>query len=108
VRVRRYALRPRSGGRGLHAGGDGIVREIEFQVPAEVTLLTERRLLPPWGLAGGEPGECGSNEWVRLDAGSEPLAGKCRVQVRAGDRVRIVTPGGGGWGKPVSGDPSLP
>ena len=108
VRVRRYALRPGSGGSGLHKGGDGIVREIEFQGAAEVTLLTERRHLAPWGLAGGEPGERGSNHRVRAGAAPEPLAGKCRLQVRAGDRVRVATPGGGGWGKPPPDDPSLP
>jgi len=108
VRVRRYALRAGSGGRGLHAGGEGVVREIEFQAAAEVTLLTDRRRLPPWGLAGGGPGERGANYRQRVEGAPEPLPGKCRLQVQAGDRVRVETPGGGGWGDPGSGEPSLP
>jgi N-methylhydantoinase B len=108
VRVRRYALRAGSGGRGLHGGGEGIAREIEFLAAAEVTLLTERRRIPPWGLAGGGPGERGRNLCVRADAGPEPLTGKCRLQVRAGDRVCVETPGGGGWGKPAPEEPGLP
>ena len=96
LRVHRYALRRGSGGAGMHRGGDGLVREFEFLAPAAVTLLTERRLRPPWGLAGGGPGQCGRN---RLNG--TRLPGKCRLQVEAGDRLRIETPGGGGWGKPV-------
>src|SRR5262249_58413964 len=57
--VRCYALRPGSGGRGRHPGGDGVVRELEFRAEAEVTLLTERRRFRPYGLAGGEPGKAG-------------------------------------------------
>ena len=84
------------------------MREIEFQAAAEVTLLTDRRRLPPWGLAGGGPGERGANYRQRVEGAPEPLPGKCRLQVQAGDRVRVETPGGGGWGDPGSGEPSLP
>jgi N-methylhydantoinase B len=97
LRVRRYALRPRSGGAGRHRGGDGVVREIEFLVPAQVTLLTERRTERPYGLAGGKPGASGRNVLVR--GGRETtLPGKAALDVRAGDRLRVETPGGGGFG----------
>lgn len=93
LRVRRYARRTGSGGSGMRRGGDGIVREYEFLVPATVTLLTERRRHAPWGLAGGEPGLRGRN----LLNGRE-LPGKATVEVRPGDRLTVETPGGGGYG----------
>jgi N-methylhydantoinase B len=93
LRLRRYALREGSGGAGSRCGGDGLVREFEFLAPAEVTLLTERRRHAPWGLAGGEAGAVGEN---RLNG--ELLPGKVMVSVVAGDRLRVATPGGGGWG----------
>lgn len=95
MRVRTNAVRRGSGGRGEFAGGDGLVRELEFLEPATVTLLTERRRHAPWGLAGGGAGACGRN---LLDG--EPLPGKCSVHVAAGARLRIETPGGGGYGTP--------
>ena len=98
VRVIRYAIRPHSGGRGRHRGGDGVIREVEFLAPAQLTLLTERRRLRPYGLAGGQPGQLGLNRLMR-GARSEKLPGKVSLAVRAGDRLRILTPGGGGWGK---------
>ena len=93
VRVRRYALRRGSGGNGLHRGGDGLVREFEFLEDAEITLLTERRRHAPWGLAGGEAGARGINL-----LNGELLPSKCHRHVRAGDRLVIETPGGGGYG----------
>jgi len=98
IRVARYALRPRSGGRGRHPGGDGVVRELEFLEPAQLTLLTERRRLRPYGAAGGGAAQPGRNELVR---GGRRIAlpGKISQAVGPGDRLRILTPGGGGWGK---------
>ncbi len=93
LRLRRYALRDGSGGTGRHAGGDGLIREYELLAPAVVTLLTERRRHRPWGVAGGGPGQSGRN---RLNG--RELTGKCRIDGRAGDRLTIETPGGGGWG----------
>ncbi len=93
LRVRRYALRPRSGGAGLRDGGDGLIREYEFLQAATVSLLTERRRHQPWGLAGGSSGAAGRN----LLNGSE-LSAKCTFQARPGDRLEIATPGGGGFG----------
>jgi N-methylhydantoinase B len=93
VRVRRYALRRGSGGRGQRCGGDGLVREFEFLEAAQVTLLTERRTHSPWGAAGGEAGQAGSNS---LNGKSVP--GKTTLVLEIGDRLKVETPGGGGWG----------
>ncbi|GMR07597.1 MAG: hydantoinase B/oxoprolinase family protein [Gammaproteobacteria bacterium] len=95
LRVSRYALRDSSGGRGLHAGGDGLIREFVFLEDASITLLTERRRHAPWGLNGGGPGKPGQNLH-----NNRPLAGKTQLHVSAGDHLTILTPGGGGWGKP--------
>lgn len=94
VRVRRYQLRRGSGGKGLHPGGDGLLREYEFLRRATVSLLTERRRLGPWGLAGGGAGTPGEN---RLN--DQILPSKATMTVVAGDHLCIATPGGGGWGE---------
>ncbi|XOV89565.1 MAG: hydantoinase B/oxoprolinase family protein [Pseudomonadota bacterium] len=96
LRVREYAIRRRSGGAGAESGGDGLVREFEFLEAAEVTLLTDRRIHPPYGLSGGQPGARGRNY---LDG--EVVAPKCHLQVRAGQVLRIETPGGGGFGHAI-------
>ncbi|MCH8983519.1 MAG: hydantoinase B/oxoprolinase family protein [Acidobacteria bacterium] len=96
-KVHTYRLRSGSGGRGRFPGGDGIEREIEFLVPATLSLMGERRRLKPWGLNGGEPGECGE-DWLLTSVGSERLPGKSTLEVSKGDRLRVLTPGGGGWG----------
>lgn len=102
LRVTRYGLRGGSGGRGLHRGGDGLVREFEFTAAAHFTLLTERRRLAPWGIAGGGDARPGVN---RLNG--RLLGAKCEGSVRAGDRLRVETPGGGGWGRgPVDTPPA--
>ena len=95
LRVDRYALRERSGGAGVHAGGDGVVRAYRATAACTVTLLTERRRHAPRGVHGGEPGEVGRN----LLNGA-PLPAKCRRTLVAGDVVTIETPGGGGYGSP--------
>ena len=98
-RVRRYAVRRGSGGRGRHRGGDGIARAIELLADATVSLMTERRIRPPYPLAGGLPGKAGRNAILR-GGRRIPLPGKARVEARAGDLISVETPGGGGWGKP--------
>jgi N-methylhydantoinase B len=98
VRVITYAHRRGSGGAGRRPGGDGLVREFQFLRPAHFTLLTERRAHAPWGIAGGAPGAPGRN----LLNGRE-LPSKCEGELVAGDRLRIETPGGGGYGSAVEG-----
>jgi N-methylhydantoinase B len=102
LRIRRYSLRRGSGGVGQHRGGDGIIREIEVLTEAEVTLLADRRSLPPYGLAGGCDGALGKAEVIRLDGSVEQLPGKFNTRLRAGERIRIQTPGAGGWGQRAS------
>jgi len=98
LRVRRYCLRPYSGGEGKYRGGDGIVREIEVLTEAECTLLAERRARGPYGLNGGQDGHSGKASLIRLDGSTSALSGKFNVRLRKGERIRIETPGGGGWG----------
>jgi 5-oxoprolinase (ATP-hydrolysing) len=93
VRLHAFSLRTGSGGRGRWRGGDGLVREIEFLRPMRVSVLSERRARAPFGLAGGEPGAPGHNRVNGRD-----LDGKFSVDVQAGDRLRLETPGGGGFG----------
>lgn len=94
--VREYSVRRGSGGHGMRRGGDGIVREIEFLSEVEVTVLSERRRIPPYGLFGGSPGEVGRN--VLIEGNRERiLPGKFTLKVRGGSRLRIETPGGGGY-----------
>ncbi len=101
IRVQRYALRRGSGGEGQYRGGDGLIREIVFQVPAQVTTLSDRRRLAPYGLAGGQPGQPGENRLIL--GGNDPgraLPGKVTLDIAPKDVLRIATPGGGGWGNP--------
>jgi N-methylhydantoinase B len=98
LRVRRYSLRPESGGDGKFRGGDGIVREIEVLTDCEVTLLADRRSRGPWGLAGGADGAPGKTFITRQDGSVETMPGKFSTRLRKGERIRIESPGGGGWG----------
>jgi len=99
IRLRQYSFRPNSGGAGLHTGGDGIVREIEVLTDAQVTLLADRRSRGPYGLAGGADGAPGRTLIIRRDSSEEEIPGKTSVRLRSGERVRIESPGGGGWGR---------
>ncbi len=94
LRVRAYRIRAGSGGAGRRRGGDGIVKQLEFLEPAEVTILSDRRRRGPYGLAGGSAGQPGRNA-----LNGDPVEGKARFHVRPGDRVTIETPGGGGHGR---------
>lgn len=128
VLLREFSLREGSHGAGQHKGGDGVVRDIEFRIPVQVSILSERRVYHPYGLAGGEDAQCGQNIWVRnvpklegsdadvknragadeksLTQGQKEkdevryinLGGKNTASMLAGDRIIINTPGGGGWG----------
>jgi N-methylhydantoinase B len=98
-RVLQYAYRRNTGGSGQHRGGDGLIRKIELLGPAQVTLLTERRKFPPYGLHSGGPGTKGRNVLNEHGIDRE-LPGKCNIQADAGAVLHIETPGGGGWGEP--------
>jgi N-methylhydantoinase B/oxoprolinase/acetone carboxylase alpha subunit len=104
LRVLRYRLRQGSGGAGFSPGGEGIERDVEVLVDCTVSLITERRVSRPWGLWGGEPGAAGEN-WL-LPGGDESraerLPDKCTIRLQTGDVLRMLTPGGGGWGPAVS------
>ncbi|MDH4146621.1 MAG: hydantoinase B/oxoprolinase family protein [Acidimicrobiia bacterium] len=101
LRVVRQRLRRGSGGAGSAPGGEGMERDLQVLEDATVSLITERRVSQPWGLAGGEPGAVGEN-WL-LPGGdegrAERLPDKCTIQLKAGDVLRMLTPGGGGWGE---------
>ncbi|KAF2135434.1 uncharacterized protein K452DRAFT_260685 [Aplosporella prunicola CBS 121167] len=114
VILREFSLRPGSGGAGQHPGGDGVVRDIEFRIPMQVSILSERRVYHPYGLEGGEEAQCGLNIWARhvgksdvnADAAKEGgewryinMGAKNTASMQAGERIIVHTPGGGGWGK---------
>lgn len=107
VLIREFSIRNYSGGIGSHTGGNGVVRDIEFRVPVTASILSERRVIPPHGLFGGEDGQRGENLWIRRirDKNGQVAAvrevnvgGKGTVYAEAGDRFVIKTPGGGGYG----------
>jgi N-methylhydantoinase B len=98
LRVRVYSFRPVSGGSGAYQGGDGIVREIEVLTECDVTLLADRRSRGPWGLDGAGDGAAGTASVIRKTGAIEAMPGKFSTRLRAGERIRIETPGGGGWG----------
>lgn len=102
VRLEKISLRRGSGGEGMFRGGDGIVREIKFLKPAAVSILSERRAYPPYGLEGGNPGKCGENLLRKSDGTTLPLRHRESLRINAGESIRIKTPGGGGYGKKKS------
>jgi N-methylhydantoinase B/oxoprolinase/acetone carboxylase alpha subunit len=102
LRVLRYRLRQGSGGAGREPGGEGIERDLQVLEDCTVSQITERRVSRPWGVWGGQPGAAGEN-WLLAggdESRPERLPDKCTVRLRAGDVLRMLTPGGGGWGKP--------
>jgi N-methylhydantoinase B len=98
LRITEYSLRKGSGGAGRFRGGDGIVREVELLADSQVTLLADRRSRGPYGLNGGSDGMAGRTEVVQSDGTREVLPGKTSVRLKKGERIRIESPGGGGWG----------
>ena len=103
LRVEHYKLRSGSGGEGRQHGGEGLVRQIRFLAPVTVTITSERRDRPPYGLQGGQVGAPGRNVLMRGDE-EQLLPGKVSLQLQAGEGIRIETPGGGGWGKAEEGE----
>lgn len=100
LRLKRYSIRRGSGGNGQFKGGDGLIRDVEFLNPARITILSERRKIPPHGLHDGEHAHTGENILFRSGYEEIHLSGKETLDVEAGDILSIRTPGGGGWGKP--------
>ncbi|KAL1865464.1 hypothetical protein VTK73DRAFT_5230 [Phialemonium thermophilum] len=110
VLLREFSIRRGSGGAGLNRGGDGCIRDIEFRMPLQVSILSERRVIPPYGMAGGEEGKRGLNLWIRRDPDDGSirtinLGGKATVTMSAGDRIIVCTPGGGGYGTDPNKEP---
>jgi N-methylhydantoinase B len=99
LRVTRYGLRNASGGTGKFRGGDGIVREVELLADSDVTLLADRRTRGPYGLNGAADGWRGRTVIVRNNGAEATVGGKTSLRLKKGDRVRVESPGGGGWGK---------
>ncbi|KAL8973478.1 MAG: hypothetical protein Q9197_002282 [Variospora fuerteventurae] len=112
VILREFGLRSGSGGKGQHSGGEGVIRDIEFRIPVQVSILSERRVYRPYGMAGGEDAECGVNYWMRkvrqggrgngrdeVELRKISLGGKNTAGMVAGERIVVCTPGGGGWGE---------
>jgi 5-oxoprolinase (ATP-hydrolysing) len=100
VRLEAFAVRSGSGGRGRHRGGDGVIRRIRFLETMHFGILSSRRRVAPFGLAGGEAGAVGCNRVYRADGSQELLAGCAETILAPGDVVQIETPGGGGFGQP--------
>ena len=99
VQLLEFSIRRGSGGRGRYSGGCGTVRRLQFQESLTVNLLSDRRRIAPFGLAGGQPGAVGVNRLDRADGSQEVLAGTATIAVEAGDILTIETPGGGGFGQ---------
>lgn len=112
VLLHEFSLRSGSAGQGQHPGGEGVVRDIEFRIPVQASILSERRVYHPYGLEGGGDAACGMNIWIRkirtsgrssnTDEWEERrinLGGKNTASMQAGERIIVMTPGGGGWGK---------
>ena len=98
VRLHEFRIRSGSGGKGRYRGGCGATREIEFLEAVQLSLLTQHRRVPPYGVNGGECGKTGSQSIRRSDGTEETLPSTASPSLKAGDRLRIETPGGGGWG----------
>lgn len=105
VRLREFSIRSDSGGSGMHRGGHGVIRELEFLRPVTVSMLSQRRATQPWGMEGGRPGASGRNLLVTAAGDTECLDAAFSRSLQAGDVLRIETPGGGGWGHPDTASP---
>ncbi len=103
ILLHQFSIRKNSGGKGRFNGGDGLIREVEFLEPLNVAILSERRVYAPYGLEGGRPGKRGVNLFIRTDGTVLNMGAKNEIRAMPGDRFRILTPGGGGFGTPDSG-----
>ncbi len=98
VRVDSFGIRRGSGGAGRHPGGCGAIRRLTLLTPMEISVLSSQRARAPRGLHGGQDGAAGVNTLIRRTGERRDLGAQARVEVEAGDRIEILTPGGGGWG----------
>jgi len=98
ILLREFSIRKGSGGKGKHKGGDGVIREMEPLRPLTVSILSERRVLQPYGMDGGEPGSCGRNLLIRKNGVTVNIGGRCSTSWKVGERLRLETPGAGGYG----------
>ncbi len=101
VILREFSIRRGSGGQRLFNGGDGLVRDVEFIEPLNIAILSERRVFAPYGLEGGKPGKKGINLFIKKDGTSISMGAKNEIMAQPGDRFRIMSPGGGGFGTPT-------
>jgi 5-oxoprolinase (ATP-hydrolysing) len=109
VLLESFEIRRGSGGRGRWRGGAGVRRRVRFLECMTASILSGHRRVPPYGMAGGEPGEVGRNRVERADGTAMELAGSDTVSMQPGDVFVIETPGGGGWGpRTQGGDTSTP
>lgn len=99
VMLNEFSIRKDSGGHGSKRGGDGLIREFEFLELLNMAILSERRVYAPYGIEGGKPGSKGENIFFRNDGRKINLGGKNEIKASAGERFRILTPGGGGYGR---------
>jgi len=100
ILLRQFSIRKGSGGKGKYNGGNGVIRELEPLRPLVMSILSERRALQPYGMAGGQPGERGRNLLIRRNGTLVNLGGRCSGKLKLGEKLRIETPGGGGYGLP--------
>lgn len=98
VILNKFTLNPNTGGQGKFRGGDGVIRELVFRRPLTLSILTERRVFPPYGVEGGKDGKRGNNLLIRKSGRTIRLGSKTSVEVQKGDTFRLLTPGGGGYG----------
>ena len=100
VRVDGFSIRRGSGGAGAFRGGDGVIRRLRFLEAMTASILSGHRLVPPFGMDGGQPAQCGRNAVERADGTVEELGACAEIAIAPGDVLVIETPGGGGWGAP--------
>ena len=98
IRLTSFQIRDGSGGKGKWSGGNGIIREYQFLTSLHVSILTQRRVHPPYGMNGGEPALSGENYRIFTSGSKQKLGSFASYQADAGESLRICTPGGGGWG----------
>jgi 5-oxoprolinase (ATP-hydrolysing) len=99
VILKEFSIRKNSGAKGKFNGGDGLVRHFKFLDDLDLSLLTERRVYAPYGLDGAQDGKLGENWLICASGKEEKLASKVSLKLKSGDELRVLTPGGGGFGK---------